>query len=494
MPSDRRPDPEQLLRQLQADEKDQRRGRLKVFLGYAGGVGKSFRMLDEARRRQARGEDVVVGAIQPKVSAEVGALLEKMPVIPLHAINGVPTMDLEAILHRHPQVCLVDGLAYDNPPGSRYPQRWQDVEHLLSTGISVIATVNLQHIEERRQEVERITGKLFKETVPESFLLNVDEIEIVDAPPDFCLQRTNSLLAAGEPGAATRLPQQLSELRRDRAPAGCDVVDHQLEAYLARHGIEQLWGTHERILVCISPYADAAEMIASGKRNAERFHGELHVAYVNRPDLTPEERRVLEKNLSYALAASARIEPLDGDDPTDAIMQCARAHGITQIFLVNRMRNSWWDRVFGRPVERLIRAAENIDVRLFPVQEVYMPEISHKGTLKIFLGYAAGVGKTYQMLDEAQTLKKEGVDVVVGYFEPHGRKDTINKAEGLEFVQRRKVEYRGAVFGENGCGRHTRATPKSASSTSLPTRTCQARSEASDGKTSKCCWTPASTC
>jgi two-component system sensor histidine kinase KdpD len=183
------------------------------------------------------------------------------------------------------------------------------------------------------------------------------------------MQRTASLLAAGEPGAATSLPQQLSELREIALLLAADVVDYQLEAYLARHGIEQLWGTHERILVCVSAYADAAAMVGSGKRNAQRFHGELFVAYANRPDITPEEGKVLERNLSYARAANARIEPLDGEDPTDAIMQFACAHGITQIFLLNRMSNNWWDRIFGRVVERLIRAAENIDVRVFPVQD-----------------------------------------------------------------------------------------------------------------------------
>jgi len=367
MSTNRRPDPEQLLRQLKAEEQFYRRGRLKIFLGYAGGVGKSFRMLDEARRRRMRGEDVVVGAIQPKVSAEVDALLQKMQVIPLRTIGGVPTMDVEAILRRHPQVCVVDGLAYDNPPGSLHAKRWQDVEPLLAAGISVIATVNLQHIEERREEVERIWGKHVTETVPESFLRNADEIEIVDAPPDFCLQRESSPLAAGVTGATAGLPQQLSELREIALLLAADVVDYQLEAYLVRHGIEQLWGAHERILVCVSPYSDAAAMLASGKRNADRFHGELFVAYFNRPDLTPEEDAVLEKNLAQARAANARIEALDGEDPADTIMQFARAHGITQIFLANRMSNSWWDRTFGGPVEHLIRAAENIDVRVFPV-------------------------------------------------------------------------------------------------------------------------------
>jgi two-component system sensor histidine kinase KdpD len=366
MSTNRRPDPEQLLRQLQAEEQFYLRGRLKIFLGYAGGVGKSFRMLDEARRRRERGEDVVVGAIQPKASPEVDALLQRMLVIPQGNVGGVPTMDVGAILRRHPQVCLVDGLAYDNPPGSAHPKRWQDVEHLLSSGISVIATVNLQHIEERREQVEMITHKHVTETVPESFLRNADEIEIVDAPPDFCLQHGPSPLLVKGTGSATLTPQQLSELREIALLLAADVVDYQLEAYLVRHGIEQVWGAHERILVCVSPYADAAKIVASGRRNADRFHGELFVAYVNRPDITPEEKSVLERNVAQAQAVSARIEALDGEDPVDAIMQFARGHGITQIFLGNRMSHSWWDRIFGRPVEHLIRAAENIDVRVFP--------------------------------------------------------------------------------------------------------------------------------
>lgn len=365
MPKNSRPDPEQLLRQVQAEEQFLNRGRLKVFLGYAVGVGKSFRMLDEARRRRERGEDVIVGATQTKVSPLVEALLDKMEVIPLRIVGGVPAMDVEAILRRHPQFCLVDGLAYDNPPGSLHPKRWQDVEHLLSNGISVIASVNLQHIEERQEEVEKITGKHVGATVPLDFLRNADEIELVDAPPDFCLQRGDVPLA-GETGAAISLPQQLSELREIALLLAADVVDCQLEAYLARNGIKQVWGTHERILVCVSRYADAALTIASGRRNADRFHGELFVVHIERSDMTPAEKTVLERNLAEAQAAGARVEALDGEDVAGTFIQFARGHGITQIFLTNRMRIRWWERIFGTPVEHLIRAAENIDVRVFP--------------------------------------------------------------------------------------------------------------------------------
>lgn len=246
-----RPDPDRLLRQVEAEEEHQRRGRLKVFLGYAGGVGKSFRMLDEGRRRRERGEDVVVGAVQPNPPPEVEALLRRMEVIPLRSVAGMPVMDVEAILRRLPQVCLVDSLAYNNPPGSPNPTRWQDAEQLLEAGISVIATVNLQYIEEQQERVERITGKRPPEAVPQSFLSTADEIEVVDAPPETALQRSSD--AADSRESIENQERQLSGLREIALILAAEVVDHQLEAYLRRQGIEQLWGTQERILVWIPP-------------------------------------------------------------------------------------------------------------------------------------------------------------------------------------------------------------------------------------------------
>jgi two-component system, OmpR family, sensor histidine kinase KdpD len=363
-----RPDPDKLLRQVLAEERYQARGRLKVFLGYAGGVGKSFRMLDEGRRRKQRGEDVVVGAIQPTVSPEVDALLQKMEVIPPIILNGVPVMDVEAILHRYPQVCLVDGLAYDNPPGSRHQKRWEDVEELLSAGISVVATVNLQYIDEQRERVEEITGKQVEQTIPQTFLSNADEIEVVDAPPEMCRKRAADAPlqgAAGE-GADAGQEQKLSELREIALLLAADVVDQQLESYLERQGIEQLWGTQERILVFVTPDVDAREMIASGQRNAERFHGELFVAYLAQPDLTADQQAALESNLAQARAAHAHIEALDGEDEVDTLLQFARSRCITQIFVANRRRDDWRERIFGGPLERLIQAAESMDVRVFP--------------------------------------------------------------------------------------------------------------------------------
>jgi two-component system sensor histidine kinase KdpD len=359
----RRRTPEQLLQQAQAEETYERRGKLKVFLGYASGVGKSFRMLDEGRRRSERGQDVVVGAIQPKTSPEIDALLSKLQVIPLKYIDGDAVMDLSAILVRHPGVCLVDGLAYDNPPGSRHPSRWQDVEELLETGISVISSVNIQYIDELRDRVEKITHKSVKQTIPLSFLHSADELVVVDAPPELCMTRG----ADGQNGnTVSSEAQKLSELREIALLLAADVVDRQLEAYLQRNGITQTFGAQERILVCITPRANAAAMIESGRRNAERFHGDLTVAYVSQPEISAGDQDALERNLAIARSANAHIEILDGEDPVGTILGFARERGITQIFVGHTAREKWWQRVTGTPLDRLIRGANDIDVRVFP--------------------------------------------------------------------------------------------------------------------------------
>src|ERR1700685_1737014 len=256
----RRRTPEELLQQVQAEEDYAHRGRLKVFLGYASGVGKSFRMLDEGRRRHERGQDVVVGAIQPKTSHEIECVLSKLEVIPLRDVDGVAVMDTPAILKRHPAVCLVDGLAYDNPPGSAHASRWEDVNELLDAGISVITSINIQYIDDLRERVERVTGKSVTQTVPRGFLNSADELVVVDAPPEMCIAKD------GQIGTGSSGPEQkLSELREIALLLAADVVDKQLEAYLQRNGIPQTFGAQERIMVCMTPRANALAMVTRGK-------------------------------------------------------------------------------------------------------------------------------------------------------------------------------------------------------------------------------------
>src|SRR5215510_5645240 len=322
------------------------RGRLKVFLGYAPGVAKSYRMFDEARRRKERGQDVVVGALQPDAPTEIHALLKSIEVVPTLDLHGVPVIDVPTILSRQPQVCIIDGLAYDNPWG-RHPHRWQDVEELLSAGINVVASVNLQHIEDQRAAVENLTGQKVAETIPREFLNTADEIVVVDAPTD-------------------NAPPELSELREMALVLSADVIDAGLQRYLRDHEIEPGWQTHERSLVCLTPRANADRMITSARQSAARFHCDVVAVSVEPPHLSEADKREMEQSLAHARAAGARAEVLKGDDPVEAIVQYARSHGVTQIFVGHSLKKDWKTRLWGSPVSRLIRAAEGIDVRVFP--------------------------------------------------------------------------------------------------------------------------------
>jgi two-component system, OmpR family, sensor histidine kinase KdpD len=351
MPSElRRQTPEEFLLQAEAEEPTERKGYLKIFLGYASGVGKSFRMLDEARRRRERGQDVVIGGIQPKMPPEVESLLRSLEVIPLKTIGQGVAVDVDALIRRRPAVCFIDGLAYNNPPGARNPTRWQDVEELSNAGIKVIGSINIQYVAELQEQVEAITGRHVTDTVPIAFVKSADEIEIVDAPPE-------------EPGDRQ---QRLSRLRELALVVTADVVDHQLLEYLAQHGIQQQPGTHERILVCITPRANVREMMDAARIIADRFHADLIAAYVKQDRISPADQEALDEKLSVARTAGASIEILEGEDPVGAILDFARSRGITQLFIGHSQRSGIGPRLWGNPVERLIRRSRGMDVRVFP--------------------------------------------------------------------------------------------------------------------------------
>ncbi|PYR52956.1 MAG: hypothetical protein DMF89_00960, partial [Acidobacteria bacterium] len=295
-------------------------------------------LFDEGRRRHERGEDVVVAASQPGSAPGVFDLVRSLEVIPTMEIDGVPVIDVAAVLARHPQVCLVDGLAYNNPPGARHPKRYQDVEELIEAHISVLTSINLAFIAEQHDFVQAVLGKTKTNTVPQEFIDRADELVVVDAPPE------------AETGIEA---QQLSQLRQRALLLTADVVDRQLEAYLRLHGIQSTWGTQERILVCMTPRANAARMLASGRR-------------VVQANLTDEDRLALERNVTLAKAQGAHVETLEGSDPVKTILDFARAHGITQVFVGHNLRHNWRNRLGGTPLDRLLRDAEGIDVRVFP--------------------------------------------------------------------------------------------------------------------------------
>ena len=352
-----RPDPEALLRKIQAQEEHDARGRLKIFLGYAPRVGKSLRMFDEGRRRQKRGQDVVIGAIQMRGSEELKSLIGEFEVIPPIMIGGVETMDVDAVVKRNPLVCLVDELARDNPPGSRHAHRWQDVEELRDRGVNVAGAINLQHICEQQPAVERITGKRALNSVPESFIHSADEIVIVDVPAEELRHHTG--------GVTNLTPEQLSELREAALLLAAQVVERQLQHYMDNHGILQSWGTQERILVCVTPQKTARAMLESGARAVSRFHGQLLAVSVRTGELSREQEEDLEHNLEYARRLGAEVHVIEGKDPVAEIIRFAREQRITQIFIGHTQKSAWkvWA---ASPVDRLIEASEGMDVRIFP--------------------------------------------------------------------------------------------------------------------------------
>jgi len=333
-----RPNPDELLRRIETQEVRDGRGRLKIFLGYAPRVGKSARMFDEGRRRKARGQDVVVGSIQQNFEYLAGEF---------EIVEGI-----DALLARHPHVCLIDELAKDNPQGSRNAHRWQDVEELRDHGINVVAAINLQHIAEQQDAVERITSRRAASCVPQHFIESADEIVIVDVPPE---QLTQHPLTAG----------QLSDLREIALLLAAQVVEQQLQRYMDAHNITQSWGTQERILVCVTARGTARDMLSSGARSAERFHGQLLAVTVKSGDLHREDDERLEGNLDYARKLGAEVHVLEGRDPIAEIVAFARDQRITQLFIGHTQRKGW--KFWGQsPVDRLIRAAEGMDVRIFP--------------------------------------------------------------------------------------------------------------------------------
>lgn len=345
-------DPERFLRRLRSEERRRARGRLKIYLAYAPGVEASFRMLDEGRRRRERGQDVVVGALQAGQPSDVRGIVQGLEIVPTLRERGGETLDVEALVRRAPRVCLIDGLAHDNPAGSRHAARWEDVGDLLAAGVTVIASVSVEELDEVSGQVEAATGRHAAATVPLSFVIGADGIVVVDAP-----------LA---PPDVTPPVGALSHLRELALLVAAQTVDRQLKDYLEEQGIAATWSAQERILVCVTPRSNAAMMIETARQASERFHATLFVLYVNQPNLGERDRQSIDGYLAGAERCGAQVERADGADPIRVILERARANNVTQIYIGHSLRHDWSDRVFGGPVDRLIGAADGIDVRVFP--------------------------------------------------------------------------------------------------------------------------------
>ena len=359
-------------------DQTRRRGRLKVFLGYAAGVGKTYQMLTEARELKQRGVDVVIGYFEPHGRKETIALTEGLEIVPRRVIEYRGTrfeeMDTDAILRRHPQVAVVDEFPHTNVPGSPRLKRWEDIHVLLDAGIDVLTTMNVQHLESLNDQIWQSTGVRVRETIPDWVLKQADEVVMVDLTPRALLNRLargvvypperaraalenffkeSTLVALRELAmrqaayaVESRLPDEEPEAPAEVAPAGA----HE----------------HERLLLVITPDPSSAALIRRGRRVADYLRADCLAVYVSKTpdlgDLTPAERENLERHLNFARALRIETRILQGTDVAETIVTFARLNGVTQIFVTREKPSalrSWFASAF---VQRIVNLARDMQV------------------------------------------------------------------------------------------------------------------------------------
>jgi two-component system sensor histidine kinase KdpD len=350
-----------------------RRGTLRVYLGAAPGVGKTFAMLNEGRRRKERGTDVVVGYVETHGRSHTAEQIGDLEVVPRKVLTyrgaALEEMDLDAVLARQPKVALVDELAHTNVPGSRNEKRWQDVEELLAAGIDVISTVNIQHLESINDVVERITGVRQRETLPDQIVRAADQIELVDMTPEALRRRMahGNIYALEKIDAALTnyfRPGNLAALRELALLWVADRVDDALEEYRERHGITEPWETRERVVVAITGAPSTDALIRRAARIAQRAHGELlgvHVrsddGLVGADDTVDHQRRLLEE-------MGGTYHETAGNDIAAALVEFARAENATQLVLGASRRSRWAELTRGSVINRVVRLSGPIDVHV----------------------------------------------------------------------------------------------------------------------------------
>ena len=352
------------------------RGRLKLFLGAAPGVGKTFEMLSAARARHKEGVDVVVGVVETHGRKETEALLDGLEVTPRRPIEyrgrTLNEMDLDALLARRPQLALVDELAHANAPGSRHPKRYMDVEELIAAGIDVYTTLNVQHIESLNDIVAQITRIRVRETVPDSIIDKADDIELIDLTPDDLIQRLRDGKVYVRPQAERAIrhyfsPGNLTALRELALRRTAQRVDDQMIRYMQAHAIDGPWAASERILACIGSDTSATDVVRLAKRMADSLKAPWTAirAETGRDlDRTDAERDRIAEALRLAERLGAETVTLPGQDIADTIADYARANNFTHIIIVQPPRSVWRDMLYGSLAQQLIRKAGGASVHV----------------------------------------------------------------------------------------------------------------------------------
>jgi len=376
-----RPDPDALLRRIQAEEERQSRAKLKVWLGFAPGVGKTFAMLANARELQSAGGDVVVGWVETHGRYDTAALLLGLEFLPRRALpyrdRTLEEFDLDAALARRPGVLILDELAHSNAPGSRHAKRWQDVRELLDAGLEVHTTVNVQHVESLNDVVAQITGVVVRETVPDAIVDRADEIVLVDLAPEELLLRLREgkvYLGEQKERAARGFFQRgnLLALRELALRRAAERVDVDVQAWRREHEVEATWPIGERILVCVGPAPASARLLRAGRRMAAGLRAPWVVAWVERPGTTPlstADRERLEAHLRLAETLGASVVRLVGVRPSETILDWAREHNVTRIVLGKPTHSRWRDLVRGSLLDEIVRGSGEIEVHVIAGDE-----------------------------------------------------------------------------------------------------------------------------
>lgn len=380
MIDDSRPNPDELLSRIAAEEKEEEqakdtRGKLKIFFGACAGVGKTYAMLSAAKSALSEGTDILVGLVETHGREDTKKLLEGLPILPNREVQYKGTLikefDLDAALARKPQLVLLDELAHTNAPGSRHPKRWQDVIELLDAGINVYTTINVQHLESLNDVVARITGVWVKETVPDEVFDKASEISLVDIPSEELLKRLSEGKVYIAQDAKKRAAQNffkksnLIALRELALRRTAERVDALMDVYKTQGGGTQGWSGADRILVCIGPDALSVKLVRTAKRMSSGLKSQWTVIYIENERhfrLSKEGQDAVEKTLRLAERMGADTEIIQGQKASDDILNYARTHGITKIIVGKPNKSRLRAFLSGTLADEIIRGSGEIDV------------------------------------------------------------------------------------------------------------------------------------
>ncbi|OKP77104.1 histidine kinase [Paenibacillus sp. P3E] len=463
-----------------------RRGRLKIIIGSVSGSGKTYHMLEEGKLLQQQGIDVVISAVSTMQRAETVQQLVNLERVPsLHWIkDGKEQKDLpvDILLQRNPEVLLVDSLAHRNREGARFETRLEDIRYLMDHGISVITTINVYELAGMAEIIQQKTGICAEETVPLNTLELADEVRLIDVSPETILKRIEEGVLGGETPPALTRRGNLGVLRELSLRLVAEGVNDSLERHREEQGLIGPSGATERILVSTQYHWNGSLYVRRGQQIAKRLNGELMVVtfVLTKRQLTKDQQSFKRAITKLAQRVDARYEELSLPSlrllPAILVRYAIR-NNVTRIVMGHSKKSRWQEKWQGSIANRVLRKSRNIDVflmadraeqegeRILPIkpgskgkeepfhrltsQEMEQKiERIHRGTFKVYIGAAPGVGKTYKMLQEGNLLLTKGIDVVIGLLETHGRKETQRQIGGLTLIPRARIQYQSSQLEE----------------------------------------------